>query len=98
MCKLSIPHRHDDHSGDQGARFVIRRSARTEKRNRVARANRATTVKETGNIWGKVQLYDIDKMDEPKRKRLAAWLRDQARTLLKEHGQLSKTYRARYWK
>ena len=55
-------------------------------------------VREKGEIWGKVQLYDIDKMDETQRKRLAAWLRDQAKTLLKEHGQLDRTYRARYWK
>lgn len=55
-------------------------------------------VKEKGKIWGKVLLYDIDKMDEPKRKRLAKWLRDQAVTLLKESSTLSKRYRARYWK
>lgn len=55
-------------------------------------------VKEKDHLWAKVLLYDIDKMDEPKRKRIAKWLRDQAETLLKEHSSLDKRYRARYWK
>ena len=50
------------------------------------------------DLWAKVRLHDIDKMDEPRRKKIAEWLREQARTLLREHAQLDKTYRARYWK
>ena len=49
------------------------------------------------DLYAKVQLYDIDKMDEPRRKKIAEWLRKQARTLLREHAQLGKKYRARYW-
>lgn len=55
-------------------------------------------VKEKDNLWAKVLLYDIGKMDEPKRKRIAKWLIDQAEILLKEHSSLDKRYRARYWK
>lgn len=55
-------------------------------------------VKEKDNLWAKVLLYDIGKMDEPRRKRIAKWLIDQAEILLKEHSSLDKRYRARYWK
>ena len=55
-------------------------------------------VKEKGQVWAKVLLYEIDQMDESKRKRIAKWLREQATMLLKEHATLSKRYRARYWK
>ncbi len=55
-------------------------------------------VKEKDNLWAKVLLYDTGKMDEPKRKRIAKWLIDQAEILLKEHSSLDKRYRARYWK
>jgi len=55
-------------------------------------------IKEKGHVWAKVLLYEIDQMDESKRKRIAKWLREQATTLLKEHVTLSKRYRARYWK
>jgi len=50
------------------------------------------------DLWAQVQLYDLDKMDVTNRKKIVAWLREQARTLLKDHAKLDRKYRARYWK